>query len=84
MRVLACIIWSTLLVPVGIVLAMLATYYVCVLIDYINGRSGGDGLVNVGWIFWIGTVPVGALTGLAAALYLGLKPKKDNRPTEVG
>jgi hypothetical protein len=53
---------------------MLATYYGCVLIDYINGRSGGDGMVNVGWIFWIGTVPVGALTGLAAALYLGLKP----------
>jgi len=41
-------------------------------------------MVNVGWIFWIGTVPVGALTGLAAALYLGLKPKKDNRPTEAG
>jgi hypothetical protein len=63
---------------------MLATYYGCVLIDYINGRSGGDGLVNVGWIFWIGTVPVGALTGLAAALYLGLKLQKDNRPTEAG
>jgi hypothetical protein len=59
---------------------MLATYYGCVLIDYINGRSGGDGMVNVGWIFWIGTVPVGALTGLVVALYLGLKPKKDNRP----
>ena len=84
MRVLACIIWSILLVPVGIVLAMLATYYGCVLIDYINGRSGGDGMVNVGWIFWIGTVPIGALTGLATALYFGLNTKKDNRPTEAG
>ena len=63
---------------------MMATYYGCVLIDYINGRSGGDGMVNVGWIFWIGTVPVGALTGLATGLYLGLKPKKDNRPREAG
>ena len=41
-------------------------------------------MVNVGWIFWIGTVPVGALTGLATGLYLGLKPKKDNRPREAG
>ena len=77
-------VWSILLVPIGVVLAMLATYYGCVLLDYINGRSGGDGMVNVGWIFWIGTVPVGAFTGLTAALYLGLKPKKDNRPTEAG
>jgi hypothetical protein len=84
LRILACIVWSILLVPVGSVLAMLGTYYGCVLIDYINGRSGGDGMVNVGWIFWIGTVPVGAFTGLTAALYLGLKPKKDNRPTEAG
>jgi hypothetical protein len=63
---------------------MLVTYYGSVLIDYINGKSGGYGMVNVGWIFWLATVPVGALTGLVTALYLGLKPKKDNRPTKVG
>ena len=62
---------------------MLATYYGCVLLDYINEKSGGDGMVNVGWIFWIGTVPVGALIGLATGVYLGLKPKKGEKTTEV-
>ena len=62
---------------------MLATYYGCVLLDYMNGISEGGGMVNVGWIFCIGTVPIGALTGLAAGVYLGLKPKKGEKITEI-
>jgi hypothetical protein len=47
----------------GGILACFGTYYGCVLIDLLRGASGGDGIVTVGCLFLIVTVPLGAIVG---------------------
>ena len=47
----------------GTVFSAYGTYYTCVLIDAARGTEGGDGLVTVGWLFLVVTVPVGGVIG---------------------
>ncbi len=47
----------------GMIAACFGTYYACVLIDTIRGATGGNGLLTIGWLFLVVTVPIGGLVG---------------------
>lgn len=55
---------------IGGVLAFYGTFYGCVFIDYLRGKSGGDGILTIGWLFLIVTVPTGAFLGGKAAFWM--------------
>ena len=53
----------------GAVAAFYGTGLFCVLVDRVRGAGPGDGLVTVGWLFCVVTVPYGFyLGGYAAAV----------------
>jgi len=67
MKILLRILLTFVGAGVGLVLAGLATFYGCVLIDKVQGNGPGSGYGSVGWIFLFLTLPAGALVGGGAA-----------------
>ena len=57
-------------VAVGALVASYGTYYACVLVDAVRREGGGNGLVTIGWLFLVLTVPIGGVVG--AFLFVAL------------
>ena len=55
---------------IGAIAAFYVTFYLCVLVDWIQNNGGGDGFVTVGWLFCIFTVPCGFVVGGYIFLWL--------------
>jgi hypothetical protein len=57
----------------GAIGAFFATAFACGLVDWVRGAGGGDGIVTVGWLFCLITVPIGFFYGGGFGLYLATR-----------
>jgi hypothetical protein len=70
MTVLSLVLAGVVGAALGAIAACFGTYYGCVLIDIFRGAKGGNGLVTIGWLFLVLTVPVGGIAGAIAFIVL--------------